>query len=171
FPDGLWRTLAIVTLVGFGLSLAIPAVAARVEAALSRTTRGVSPAREADGFGSGTLVGASLGLVYAPCAGPILAGVITVSASQSFSFGRLLVALAYGAGSAVVLYLLMLGGRRVTSRLSRRSGALQMRMGAIMVLVGSLMIGNYDIKFENTIAHDAPGFLVDPTKGLEAQAS
>ena len=82
-------------------------------------------------------MGASLGLVYAPCAGPILAGVITVSASQSFSVGRLLVALAYGLGSAVVLYLLMLGGRRVTSRLARRSGALQMGMGAIMVVGGA----------------------------------
>ena len=66
-----------------------------------------------DGFWSGTAVGASLGLLYAPCAGPILAGVITVSASQSFSAGRLAVALSYGIGSAVVLYFLMLGGRRV----------------------------------------------------------
>jgi thiol-disulfide isomerase/thioredoxin len=94
-----------------------------------------------------------------------------VSASQSFSVGRLLVALSYGLGSAVVLYLLMLGGRRVTSSLARRSGAMQMGMGGVMVVVALLMIGNYDIKFENTIARDAPGFLVDPTKGLEAQAS
>ena len=55
------------------------------------------------------LVGGGLGFLYAPCAGPILAGVITVSASQSFTAGRLGVALAYGIGSAVVLYALMLG--------------------------------------------------------------
>ena len=138
---------------------------------MSRFAGGAGVKRGGDGFWSGTLVGASLGLVYAPCAGPILAGVITVSASQSFSVGRLFVALSYGLGSAVVLYLLMLGGRRVTSRLARRSGVLQMGMGAIMVVVAVLMIGNYDIKFENTIAKDAPAFLVDPTKGLEAQAS
>ena len=71
------------------------------------------PHASGDGFWSGTAIGASLGLVYAPCAGPILAGVITVSASQSFSAGRLAVALSYGIGSAVVLYFLMLGGRRV----------------------------------------------------------
>ena len=53
-----------------------------------------------DGFGSGVLVGASLGLVYTPCAGPILAGVITVSAAQDFTAGRLAVALAYALGSA-----------------------------------------------------------------------
>ena len=81
------------------------------------------------------LVGGVLGFVYAPCAGPILAGVITVSASQSFSAGRLAVALAYGIGSAATLYGLMLGGRRLTSRLSRRSPRFQMAMGAVMVLV------------------------------------
>ena len=88
-----------------------------------------------DGFWSGMLVGGGLGFLYAPCAGPILAGVITVSASQSFTAGRLGVALAYGVGSAVVLYALMLGGRRLTGRLARRSGRFQMAMGAVMVLI------------------------------------
>ena len=170
-PNDLLRKAAIVVLLGFGVTLLIPPLAARIEGFVSRLAGGARVTRGSDGFWSGTLVGASLGLVYAPCAGPILAGVITVSASQSFSVGRLFVALSYGLGSAVVLYLLMLGGRRVTSRLARRSGVMQMGMGAVMVLVAVLMIGNYDIKFENTIAKNAPAFLVDPTKGLEAQAS
>jgi cytochrome c biogenesis protein CcdA/thiol-disulfide isomerase/thioredoxin len=173
-PNDLLRRVAIVVLLCFGVALLIPPLAARVEGYLSRLAGGAGGGhikRGGESFWSGTLVGASLGLVYAPCAGPILAGVITVSASQSFSVGRLLVALAYGLGSALVLYLMMLGGRRVTSRLARRSGALQMSMGAVMVVVAALMIGNYDIKFENTIARDAPAFLVDPTKGLEAQSS
>src|SRR3954467_1573244 len=102
--DDLLRTIAIVTLLGFGATLAIPPLAARVEAFLSRLTRRAAPARGGDGFGSGVLGGASLGLVYAPCAGPILAGVITVSASQSFTTGRLATAFAYGAGSAGALY-------------------------------------------------------------------
>src|SRR5438105_1757612 len=108
-PNGLVRTLAIVVLIAFGLMLLVPPLAARLEARLTRLTRHTRIGR-ADGFWSGMLLGAGLGLVYAPCAGPILAGVITVSASQSFSGGRLAVALAYGIGSAAVLYLLMLGG-------------------------------------------------------------
>ena len=63
------------------------------------------------------MLGASLGLVYTPCAGPILAGVITVSAAQDFTAGKLAVALAYAVGSGAVLYVLMLGGRRVVDRL------------------------------------------------------
>ena len=49
---------------------------------------------------------------------------ITVSAAQDFTAGRLAVALAYAIGSAAVLYALMLGGRRLTDRLRRaRAGS------------------------------------------------
>jgi cytochrome c biogenesis protein CcdA/thiol-disulfide isomerase/thioredoxin len=179
-PNELLRTLSIIALIGFGITLMIPALGDRLEARLSRIgprlgigspngTRGSSDGARGsrDGFWSGMLVGGGLGFLYAPCAGPILAGVITVSASQSFTAGRLGVALAYGIGSAVVLYALMLGGRKVTGRLARRSGRFQMSMGAIMVLIALLMLGNYDTRFETSIASSLPPFLVDPTKGLE----
>jgi cytochrome c biogenesis protein CcdA len=83
-PNDLVRNLAIVTLLVFGALLLLPPLADRVEAWISRIVPG--PARgRGDGFGSGLVVGASLGFVYAPCAGPILAGVITVSAAQDFT--------------------------------------------------------------------------------------
>jgi cytochrome c biogenesis protein CcdA/thiol-disulfide isomerase/thioredoxin len=174
-PDQLLRTLSIIALVGFGTSLLIPALGDRLEARLSRIGPrlgiGARGGGAEGGFWSGMLVGAGLGFVYAPCAGPILAGVITVSASQSFSAGRLAVALAYGIGSAVVLYALMLGGRRLTSRLARRSGRFQMSMGAIMVVIALLMLGNYDTRFETTIAADLPSFLVSPARSLETTSA
>ncbi|HVY95325.1 MAG TPA: cytochrome c biogenesis protein DipZ [Solirubrobacterales bacterium] len=172
-PNDLLRKLAIVVLLGFGVVLMAPPLAARLEAAMSRLAggAGVSGRRGGDGFWSGLAVGLSLGLLYAPCAGPILAGVITVSASQSFSAGRLAVALSYGLGSAVVLYFLMLGGRRVVAPLARRGTGLQVAMGGVMVLVAVAMLGNYDIRFQNSIAGDLPSFLVNPTRGLEETAS
>ncbi len=110
-PDDIARTIAIVVLFGFGISLLIPPIGDRIEAFASRIAPG--PARfRGEGFGSGLVVGASLGLVYAPCAGPILAGVITASAAQDFEAGRLAVALSYAVGSALVLYALLLGGRQ-----------------------------------------------------------
>jgi cytochrome c biogenesis protein CcdA/thiol-disulfide isomerase/thioredoxin len=171
-PNDLLRKLAIVVLLGFGIVLMIPPLAARLEAWVSRFASRAGVAKgSGDGFWSGTAVGASLGLVYAPCAGPILAGVITVSASQSFSAGRLAVALSYGLGSAVVLYLLMLGGRRVVRPLARRGVGLQIAMGAVMVVVALAMLRDYDIRFQNTIASDLPSFLVNPSEGLEETAS
>jgi cytochrome c biogenesis protein CcdA/thiol-disulfide isomerase/thioredoxin len=166
-PDDLLRKIAIVALIAFGATLVIPPFAARVEASLSRLTRRVAPGRGGDGFGSGLLVGASLGLVYAPCAGPILAGVITVSASQSFTAGRLATAFAYGLGSAVALYALMLLGRRLTRRLAAASGRFQQALGAVMVVVAILMLLDLDTRFQTAIAKDLPSFLVNPTKDLE----
>lgn len=178
-PDTLLRTLAIVVLLGFGAILLVPPLSMRVEGWLSRfagragggLARGGGTAGDGaprrDGFGSGLLVGASLGLVYAPCAGPVLAGVITVSAAQPFTAGRLAVALAYGLGSALVLYALMLGGRRLTAPLARRSGKLQIAMGAVMVIVALAMLNDYDLRFQSTIAKQLPAFLVNPTGGLE----
>src|SRR3954467_9156550 len=170
-PDNLLRSIAIVVLLLFGVTLLVPPLAAGVEAGLPRRAPQARRGTADGGFWSGLIVGLSLGPVYAPCAGPILAGVITVSASQSFDAGRLAVALSYGLGSAVVLYFLMLGGRRAIAPLARRGTAFQIAMGAVMVLVGLAMLGNYDIRFQNAIATDLPAFLVDPSKSLEDTAS
>jgi cytochrome c biogenesis protein CcdA/thiol-disulfide isomerase/thioredoxin len=169
-PDGLVRDLAIAVLIAFGLSLLLPPLGDRIEAAISRLVP--APARPGgEGFGSGLLVGASLGLVYAPCAGPILAGVITVSASQDFTAGRLAVALSYAIGSAIVLYALILGGRRVADRLAAFRGHVQMAMGAVMVAVAALMLADLDTRFQAAIADDLPAVLVNPTGDLEESAA
>jgi cytochrome c biogenesis protein CcdA/thiol-disulfide isomerase/thioredoxin len=171
-PDDFLRKLAIFALLGFGIVLMVPPLAARLEAWLSQFAGRVGVAKaKGDGFWSGTAVGASLGILYTPCAGPILAGVIVVSASQSFSVGRLAVAFSYGIGSAVVLYFLMLGGRKVVAPLARRGAGLQIATGAVMVVVALAMLGNYDIRFQNSIASDLPSFLVNPSEGLEDTAA
>ena len=171
-PDALLRNLAIAVLFGFGLMLLVPAVSSRAEGLLSRATSRFQPKTGGgEGFWSGVLVGASLGLVYAPCAGPILAGVITVSAAQPFTAGRLAVALAYGLGSALVLYLLMIGGRSLTAPLRRQTPKLQAAMGAVMIVFALVMAGEYDLRFQNEIADNLPAVVVNPTRTLESTDS
>ena len=141
-----------------------------MEAWLSRIAPG--PARPGgDGFASGLVVGASLGLVYAPCAGPILAGVITVSAAQDFTAGRLAVALSYAVGSAIVLYALLVGGRRLVDRLAPIRGQVQMAMGAVMICVAALMSIDLDTRFQTAIADHLPAFLVNPTGQVETSSA
>jgi cytochrome c biogenesis protein CcdA/thiol-disulfide isomerase/thioredoxin len=165
-PDDLLRNIAIFTLLGFGVVLLIPSLGDRIEALGSRIAPG--PARVGgDGFGSGLVLGASLGLVYTPCAGPILAGVITVSAAQDFTAGKLAVALAYAIGSGAVLYLLMLGGRRVVDRLGPYRARIQMATGLAMVLVAVAIAADLDLEFQDAIADDLPSFLVNPSGELE----
>jgi cytochrome c biogenesis protein CcdA len=146
-PNDSARVIAIVVLFGFGISLLVPPIGDRIEAFVSRIAPG--PARfRGDGFGSGLVVGGSLGLVYAPCAGPILAGVIVVSAAQDFTAGRFAVALSYAVGSAIVLYGLLLGGRRLADRVAPIRGRVQMALGAVMVMIAVAMTADLDTRFQ-----------------------
>ena len=165
-PDNLVRWLAIATLGVFGVVLLVPALAARVEAFGSRFVPG--PARSnGEGFSAGFVLGTSLGLVYAPCAGPILAGIITVSASQEFTAGKLAVAFAYAIGTGIVLYALMLGGRKLIDRTRSVRGRIQIATGALMVLTAVAMSAELDIRFQTAIADDLPNFIVNPTEDIE----
>src|SRR6202012_4734813 len=96
------RTFAIVVLILFGLILLIPEMAERIQAPLSRLAR-FGPKTRGDGFWSGMGVGAALGFVCAPCAGPILAAVISVSASTGPTLQIVVLAIAYAIGLSAVL--------------------------------------------------------------------
>ncbi|HUB99781.1 MAG TPA: cytochrome c biogenesis protein DipZ [Solirubrobacterales bacterium] len=167
-PNDLLRGIAIGVLIVFGVVLMVPPLASRVEAWLSGFSGRLGvPKAAGDGFWPGFGLGLSLGILYAPCAGPILAGVITFTASQDFNAGRLAVALAYALGSAGVLYLLMIGGRRLVRPLARRGTALQVATGAVMVLVAVAMVAELDYRFQRDVVRDLPSALVNPAEGLE----
>src|SRR5271165_3167261 len=144
------RNLAIVVLLAFGLALLLPSLAARIEAPLSRLAR-FGPRSTGDGFRSGLVVGAALGFVYTPCASPILAAVISVGAASGKTIA---IAIAYAAGSAIVLLLLTLGGRRLFDRVraAGRGPQLQRAMGAIMILTALAIMTNLDVDFDQYIA-------------------
>ncbi|MGI8460506.1 MAG: cytochrome c biogenesis protein/redoxin, partial [Solirubrobacterales bacterium] len=165
-PNDLARTLAIAVLAGFGITLLLPPLADRLEAWLSRLVPAIGN-RGGDGFWSGFGLGAGLGIVYAPCAGPILAGVITVSASQDFTAGRLAIALTYALGSSAVLYAILLGGRKIIDRIAPFRGRIQVAMGAAMIAVAIVMAVGLDLRFQRAIAEDLPAFLRNPATSLE----
>jgi cytochrome c biogenesis protein CcdA/thiol-disulfide isomerase/thioredoxin len=167
-PGGTVRTLAVVVLLGFGVALLVPSLAARVEAPLSRLAR-FGPRGRGQGFWSGLVVGAGLGFVYAPCAGPILAAVVSVSATQGASGELLAVALGYAAGSALVLLLLSYGGRRLLDRLraAGRGPVVQRVLGTVMVATAVAVATDLDVRFQTALADDFPEAIVNPTRALE----
>src|SRR4051794_2930597 len=156
------RALAISVLAGFGIALAVPPIARVLEQPLARLSR-YGPKTRGDGFLSGLLVGGALGFAYAPCAGPILAAVVTVGSASGRS---LAVGLAYAAGSGIALLALGLGGRRLVGRLSgRRAAGLQQAMGVVMVLTALAMVAQLDVRLESALARHAPTASI--TAGLE----
>ncbi|HXD65465.1 MAG TPA: cytochrome c biogenesis protein CcdA [Solirubrobacteraceae bacterium] len=167
---GAARTLAIVVLLIFGVILLIPELAERVQAPLSRLAR-FGPKTRGDGFWSGLAVGGALGFVCAPCAGPILAAVTSVSASSGATSQIVAVALAYAVGLSSVMLLYALGGRAILDRVKRhtRGHVVERTLGAVLLITGVVMLTNTDVRFEEALAKDTslPAFLVDPTRSLE----
>jgi cytochrome c biogenesis protein CcdA/thiol-disulfide isomerase/thioredoxin len=157
------RDLAVAVLLLTGLTLIVPGLADGLEARMSRLAR-FGPHTRGDGFASGLLVGAALGFVYTPCAGPILAAVISVSAASGRTVA---VAIAYAFGSGVVLLALTLGGRSLFDRI-RRAGqgpALQRGLGAIMVVTAIAIATELDVNFDQYVAQHIPE--VNLTASLE----
>jgi cytochrome c biogenesis protein CcdA/thiol-disulfide isomerase/thioredoxin len=157
------REIAVVVLVAFGLAVAIPAVGRRLERPLAAFSR-LGPRTRGDGFASGLVVGGALGFVYTPCAGPILAAVISVGAASGRTVA---VGVAYAAGSALVLLGLSLGGRRVIDRLraAGRGPGLQRALGVVMILTAVVIGAQLDVKLDQLIARRIPS--VSLTAGLE----
>ena len=166
-PEGLLRTVAIVVLLAFGIALVVPALAARVETLFSRLVPARAASTEGAGFGSGVLLGASLGLLYVPCAGPILAAVLTVQASQSLSAQRLVTGLAYAVGTAAGVFILSVAGRRLLARLRANAGRVQQVLGLVMVLFGVLTLTGADQTFRTEVANALPSWLQSPTEAIE----
>src|SRR5215211_113623 len=165
---GFVRTAAIVVLAGFGLSLLWPRLGLLVERALAPLQR-LGPRNVGSSFWSGLVVGGALGFLYAPCAGPILAAVVSVSATQGASADLVVLALAYATGSAAVLLALAFGGRRVVERV-RRAGhgpAVQYTLGVLLLATAVTMATDLDLRFQTVLASDLPTVFSNPTGGLE----
>ena len=117
-------------------------------------------------------MGAALGFVCAPCAGPILAAVTSVSASSGANARVVLVAISYSVGLSAVLLVYAFAGRAVIDRIRRvgRGNTINRALGVVLLATGVLMIFNVDVRFEEDLAKDTslPAILVDPTRSLES---
>src|SRR5580700_6251864 len=121
------RLAAIVLLALFGVTLLFPELADRLMrplvAAGSRLSDSAMDAKSAgSSFASSFLLGIATGLLWAPCAGPILGLLLTGAALQGANVGTSLLLLAYAAGAATSLALALLGVGRVFAAMRRSLG-------------------------------------------------
>lgn len=143
------RWLAIALLAVFGLTLLLPGLAERLTQPLVNAGSRLTNFAQADGRPasptSSFLLGIATGLLWAPCAGPILGLVLTGAALQGASIGTTLLLLAYAAGAATSLAVALLIGGRVFTAMKRSLGAgewVRRGIGAAMLLgVGAIALG------------------------------
>src|SRR6476659_1261720 len=133
---GRWAALVLLAL--FGLALVFPSLSDRLTRPLVALGSRMSEQRDQDSIGSSLVLGIATGLLWAPCAGPILGIIFTAAALQGASFSTTLLLLAYALGAATSLALALLIGSKVFARMKKSLGAserIRQVLGAL-VLVG-----------------------------------
>jgi cytochrome c biogenesis protein CcdA/thiol-disulfide isomerase/thioredoxin len=144
------RIAALAILAGFGLLLLFPSLADRATRPLvalgSRLSQSATAGKSnASTFAASLLLGVATGLLWAPCAGPVLGLVLTGAALQGASAQTSLLLLAYAAGAATSLALALLIGGRVFKAMKRSLGISEwVRRGlgaAVLVGVAAIALG------------------------------
>ena len=138
-PDAL-RVAAVAIMVLFGLVLVVPPLQAAFERLAARIAALAGGGRRAaaPGFWGGVPVGLSLGLVWTPCVGPIMASVISLALTERVDGGAVLITLAYALGTSLPMLAVMIGGRALLARvpaLTRNAAGIQKGFGVLMILV------------------------------------
>ena len=136
-PQDVLRNLAIATLFVLAASLLFPQFAYLLERPLAFMTR-----RRGGDLGGGFLLGVSLGLVFVPCAGPVLATITALAAQNKVGIDAVLLTLAYAVGAAVPMLLIALGGQRVARRLRAQSQNFRRAMGVLLAAAAFALIFN-----------------------------
>jgi cytochrome c biogenesis protein CcdA/thiol-disulfide isomerase/thioredoxin len=146
-PADFLRNLAIVLLFLVAATLLVPRLGELLE-------RPFAPLTRHRAGGGGFLLGASLGLVFVPCAGPVLAAVTVVAANNDVGFRALLLTLAYAAGAAVPMLLIALGGRELAGHLRAHARQLRVASGIAIGLVALGITFHLDEGFQTAL----PGY-------------
>ena len=137
---GRWAALALLAL--FGLALVFPSLSERmmrpVVALGSRLSERSASRPGGDSIGSSLVLGAATGLLWAPCAGPILGIIFTAAAINGATLNTTLLLLAYALGAATSLGLALLVGGKLFARMKRSLGASERirQLLGVLVLVG-----------------------------------
>lgn len=122
------RIAALVLLALFGVALLLPSLSqylARPVVALGArlSASADDPQHAGRGVWPSLLLGVATGMLWAPCAGPILGLILTGAALQGASVHTSLLLLAYAAGAATSLALALVAGQRVFAAMKRSLGA------------------------------------------------
>ncbi|HUQ21584.1 MAG TPA: cytochrome c biogenesis protein DipZ [Gaiellaceae bacterium] len=133
-PQDVLRNLAIGLLLLVALSLLVPKAGELLARPLQVLTR-----RGSGDHGGGFWLGASLGLVFVPCAGPVLAAVTVIAAKREVGLDGVLLTLAYALGAALPMLAIAFAGQRAARAFRARAENVR-RVAGVLVAAAALAI-------------------------------
>lgn len=156
------RILAVFIIVFLGLTMVIPPLGIIFEMLVGKLStlfgQGNKNTKHS-GFLPGFITGLSLGVIWSPCAGPILATIATLAATGMVSFSVVLVTSAYVLGVGIPLFLFSYGGARIiahTRGINKYTPRIQQGFGVIMIMTAIAIYYNYDQTLQLAIINKFP---------------
>jgi cytochrome c biogenesis protein CcdA/thiol-disulfide isomerase/thioredoxin len=155
------RAVGIAVLVVLGIVLLVPARVGRGLLGFMGDMALRWGDRAGDGPWGGLVLGSSLGLLWTPCAGPVLASILALAATQPLGDAAPLL-LAYAVGSGVPMLAIAYGGQALVGRVSavtRYAGALRRVFGVLVLCTAAAMHWHVDAQVAAWVsqAWAAPG--------------
>jgi cytochrome c biogenesis protein CcdA/thiol-disulfide isomerase/thioredoxin len=136
-PQDALRDAGIVLLIVVGLGYLIPPLGTLIERPFARVgTR--QPSGQAGGF----VLGLAVGVLYVPCAGPVLAAIAVVGATHRVGLTAIILTAAFAVGTAVPLLAVAAAGSQLTSRVGairRRAPQIRRAGGAVLIVFAVLI--------------------------------
>jgi cytochrome c biogenesis protein CcdA len=167
FDPNVLRTIAAILLLGFGLPMIWPAPFERLSIWPGGFESDCSAAdASSQGDVAGFLLGTALGLVWTPCAGPVLGSILTVIATSDDTTWVSVLLIAYALGAAIPMLAVVYGGQAATTRvrsIAQISPRLQQGFG---VVVTAFAIASY-FQYDTQITAWLTGFYPNGQSGHE----
>jgi cytochrome c biogenesis protein CcdA/thiol-disulfide isomerase/thioredoxin len=163
FNPNILRLIAVFVIGVLGLTLIIPPLSNFLELLVGKLSNlfGLNRQSEGNGFGAGFITGLSLGIVWSPCAGPILAAIATLAATGKVTADVILVTIFYVLGVGIPLFIFAYGGQQIFARvhfISKHTGRIQQIFGIIMILTAIAIYTNYDQVLQVDLLNAFPAF-------------
>jgi cytochrome c-type biogenesis protein len=146
------RNVSIALLLGLGLLTIFPNWSYRFFGALP-IQRWIKEPKQVGLWGE-FLLGSQLGLLWTPCAGPVLSSILLLSVNQNpgQSFGLLI---AYGVGAALPMLAIAYGGQAIAQRLLKLRGMSSQLMrigGGLIILTAIAIFLGWDVQIQLLLA-------------------
>jgi cytochrome c biogenesis protein CcdA/thiol-disulfide isomerase/thioredoxin len=165
------RTVAVVMLLLFAGFMIWPTPFERLMSHLSGLINKAGQTGQAVGSGNlgGFILGVIVGIIWAPCAGPILGSILTLVALQQDLGQASLLLIAYAVGAGIPMLAIAYGGQVLTTKvksIAKYSHRLQQIFGVILVLLAFAIYFQYDTVIQAKLVERFPGIGTSFEKNL-----
>lgn len=175
-PD-IFRNMALTIIIFFGLTMVIPSLGNAFTQITARITPLGNELEKQSStikieFLSGLLLGVALGIIWTPCAGPLLATVSAVAATGGITITTVLITIFYSIGAAVPMLALCFGGEQImrsTTAIMPYAESIRKTFGVIIIMSALAIAFHVDVMIQEKFAHIFPTISIENSNRLQKE--